>query len=1088
MFEHFFENETKEQLTGLTNEMQAIFASQKQKEKPVVFVTNSLYEANVFYNALKNYSSSVYLFPMDDFLTSEALAISPDLKYTRLETLNAILKENRPLVVTNLMGFLRYLPTRSLYENKIITLEENQEISMKSFITKLIDLGYSRESLVNKTGEFAVRGFVLDIFPVSEEFPIRIEFWGDTIDQIKEFDVDTQRTKKELKKIILMPNTEFLAESEVPHEKQKQKYLNKFTKVVNISSYLENPYIIFHNFHDISVGYEHLCEEIVNYNESNNVKDTYMFSLEDCIKKNSIYLNQFDDQIKQVGKIYHSKELSALPKDKKEMNHQLNQYLKEKKTIVLCLQNRYHVNKLLDYLENPNVIFTNEFDLYPDKINVIVKNITFGFAYDSLVVYGEREIFHQKEETLYKTRFRYGKKIRDISKLEVGDYVVHSMHGIGKYLGIRTLKKNNLEKDYLMIEYKDHDKLYIPVEKIEFLSKYSSNDAVVPNLSKLGGTEWQKTKLRVKKKIEDIASDLMKLYAEREQTQGFAFLEDTKEQYEFEKEFPYPLTEDQEKVIKEIKKDMEKPVPMDRLLCGDVGYGKTEVAFRAVFKAIMSGKQALILCPTTILSSQHYQNAIKRFENYPVKIALLNRFVTGARLKKILEEISSGYVDFVIGTHKALGKEIQFHDLGLLVIDEEQRFGVKHKEKIKQYKNNIDVLTLSATPIPRTLQMSMAGLRSLSLIETPPMDRYPVQTYVLAENKQIIKDAIYKELSRNGQIFFLYNHVDSIEQKVEEIQKLVPEARIFYAHGKMTKEQLEDVMYRFMEKEADILVCTTIIETGIDIASANTLLIMDADRFGLSQLYQIRGRVGRSNKIAYCYLMYDPRKILTEVAVKRLKVIKEFTELGSGFSIAMRDLSIRGAGDILGKEQSGFVDSVGVELFLQMLNEEVNKMHGKKKETSKKETALIDVQTTISDDYVADEDIKIEIHKKINQINSKEKLKEIQKELEDRFGKINEDINIYMHEELFENMAAQLNITNIKQTKTFIEMELPKDLLDQLDGQTLFLKITQLSRKIRFQTKFNHYYLILDFVNLDRHFIYYLIDLMDIIKECIKKD
>ena len=636
-----------------------------------------------------------------------------------------------------------------------------------------------------------------------------------------------------------------------------------------------------------------------------------------------------------------------------------------------------------------------------------------------------------------------------------------------------------------MVSYKDDDKLYIPVEKIDFISKYSAKDGIIPKLNKLGGTEWQRTKLKARKRIQDMAGELLKLYAIRETTKGFAFLKDTKEQYEFEEEFPYTETEDQLKAIEEIKKDMEKDRPMDRLLCGDVGYGKTEVAFRAIFKAIMSGKQVALLCPTTILSNQHFNNAIERFKAFPINIEMLNRFVPTKRVNIILEKLKEGKVDLLIGTHRILSNDVIFKDLGLLVIDEEQRFGVTHKEKIKKYKDNVDVLTLSDTPIPRTLQMSMSGLRNLSLIETPPVDRFPVQTYVLSENNQIIKDAIYKELSRDGQCFLLFNHVQDLESKKNELQKLVPDAKIICAHGKMTKTQLEDIMNDFINKVYDVLLCTTIIETGIDIPNVNTLIVYDADKFGLSQLYQLRGRVGRTNKIAYCYLMYNKSKILSEIAVKRLNSIKEFTELGSGFAIAMRDLSIRGAGDILGSEQAGFIDTIGIEMFMQMLDNEIKRLKGIEVEERQDYTPLINVETAIEDNYIPDNDIKIEIHKKINQIDSYNKLNEVKDELIDRFGKLDESILAYMYEELFEKKANELKINKIIQTKNFIEVYIPKEITDVIDGSRLFVEISKISRMFRFSMRNKQLIIILDTVKLDKHFIFYLNDLLDIIKKNI---
>ena len=678
--------------------------------------------------------------------------------------------------------------------------------------------------------------------------------------------------------------------------------------------------------------------------------------------------------------------------------------------------------------------------------------------------------------------------MRDWNKLNIGDYVVHSAHGVARYAVIKTVSKNGIDKDYLTLEYAGNDKLYISVEKIEFLHKYSSKEGTAPKINKLGGTEWAKTKLKIRKKIEDIAGELINLYAIREATPGFAFMEDDENQLAFESEFPYQETKDQLKVIEEIKKDMQKNNPMDRLLCGDVGYGKTEVAFRAIFKAILSGKQVAILCPTTILSSQHFNNALKRFKNFPINIRLLNRFVTQKNTNKILEDVESGKVDLLIGTHRILSDDIKFKNLGLIVSDEEQRFGVKHKEKIKQYKNDVDVLTLSATPIPRTIQMSMSGLRNLSLIETPPVDRYPIQTYVIAENNHVIKDAVYKELSRQGQAFILYNKVSDIASKTAELSNLVPDAKFVYAHGKMNKTELEDIMIKFINKEFDVLVCTTIIETGIDIPNANTLIVYDAHRFGLSQLYQLRGRVGRSNKIAYTYLLYDNNKILSEVATKRLNSIKEFTELGSGFAIAMRDLSIRGAGDLLGSEQSGFIDTVGIDLFMKMLNEEISKLKGLSIATEEDLNPLLNVSTSISADYIPDEDIRIEIHKMINTIDSIESLNSIKQEIEDRFGKISEDILIYMYQEIFEKLASNLKITNVKQTKTTIEIIVPREITAKINGSELFMDLSDISRMIRFTSRLNNLTIILDIVKLDKHFIYYLIDILKVIEKNIKKE
>ena len=1086
----FPQNNTQE-LIGLNNELKSLYIYQKFKnsKNSIILVTSNLHEAGLIYNSLTHYTDKVWFFPMDDFITSEAIAVSPEFKITRLETMNSILNQPKAIIITNLMGYLRYLPSKEKFQNSQITLKIGDTINLEKLIEKLFNLGYKRETTVNMTGEIAVRGYVIDIFPINSDNPIRIEFWGDEIDSIRIFNIENQLTINKINEITIYPNTETLLNNYKFDAKHREMQYEK--NITNIAGYLKAPITIYNNYHTILVNYKLLLEEIENYNISINLdkKTKYMFTFEEIQDTNAIIFEEFHNQkLNTKTQIFTKVDIEPFPKDKKQINDRLNAYLKTGKQVIICLDNRYKINKLIDFLENNNITFTNENELFKGKINLIIKKISTGFQTNDYIVITEKELFNKQDENGYKTKFKYGTRIKDITKLEIGDYVVHGIHGIGRYDGLKTIIKNGLKKDYLTITYRDNDKLYIPVEKLDLITKYSSGDVAVPKLNKLGSQEWQKTKAKARKRAEDIAEDLLKMYAIREAKKGYAFDKDDKEQIEFEKEFTHEETKDQLRVTEEIKKDMEADKPMDRLLCGDVGYGKTEVAFRAIFKAIISGKQAAILCPTTILSSQHYQNAIERFKSFPIDIAILNRFVSPKETKETLEKLEKGQIDLLIGTHRILSDDVKFKDLGLLVIDEEQRFGVKHKEKIKSYKNNIDVLTLSATPIPRTLQMSIAGIRSLSLIETPPVDRYPIQTYVLAENKQIIKDAIYKELARSGQIFILYNNVADIDVKQIEIQKLVPEAKIGVAHGQMNKNDLEKVMLDFINKKYNILLCTTIIETGIDIESANTLIVIDADHFGLSQLYQIRGRIGRSNKIAYCYLMYAPNKILSEVATKRLKVIKDFTELGSGFAIAMRDLSIRGAGDILGSQQAGFIDSVGIELFMQMVNEEINKLKGEKPKEEEKDTPpLIDVTTTISDNFVSDEDLKIEIHKKICSIDSYKSLNEIKTELEDRFGKLSEDLIIYMHEELFEKEAKELNITHIRQTKNSIEITLDKELTNKLDGETLFFETTNLSRMFRFSMKFERLTIILDTVKLDKHFIYYLLDLLKIIKKSIKK-
>lgn len=1076
-FDNIFDNSNFKYVTGLNNEMKSLFIYNKflNKKTSILVVSSTLFEANMIYKSISNYTNDVLFFPMDNFLTSEALAKSPELQNNRVETLNELINNNKKIIITNLMGVLKYLPPKNIYSNHILKIDRNNEYKINELVEKLYSMGYERNVIVEKTGEIAVRGYVLDIFPVSSQNPIRLEFWGDNLESIREFNVENQLKIKELEKIEIEPISDDIFSD---------------TKT-NIINYLEDDFItIFNEYGQIKESYKQLQLEILEYQNDQNQIKKYMFNLDEIKFKNEIYLSNFDNYNSVSNTInYKTYDIEPFSSNLISLNNKLNDYIENKNTVIICLINKYQINKIMDNIKNDNFVITNEKEIFENKINLIIKSIENGFIFNKYVIISDSEIFNHKiNKNKYKNNFKYGIKIRNIDKLKIGDYVVHNIHGIGKYLGIKTLEKNKLKKDYLIIEYRDKDKLYIPVEKIELISKYSANDDIKPKLNKLGSTEWIKTKKKVRDKLENIAGELLKLYAKREASEGFSFKKDDELQYQFEKEFTYEETLDQLKVIDEIKNDMESNHPMDRLLCGDVGYGKTEVAFRAMFKAVLSKKQVAYLCPTTILSNQHYNNAIARFKSFPIEIVCLNRFVSQKKVKEILKGLKNGKIDIVIGTHRLLSDDVIFKDLGLLVIDEEQRFGVKHKEKIKQIRNNIDVLSLSATPIPRTLQMSMVGIKNLSLIETAPINRYPVQTYVLEENNTILKDAIYKELSRDGQVFILYNHVDSIEEKANEIANMIKDARVTFVHGQMNKIELENIINDFINKEYDILLCTTIIETGIDIPNVNTLILMDADRFGLSQLYQIRGRVGRGNVIAYCYLMYKKGKVLSEIAEKRLKAIKEFTKLGSGFSIAMRDLSIRGAGDILGSEQAGFIDSIGIDLYLKMLNEEVEKLKGNKViEEEQDEKPLIDVSTTISDDYVTEEELKIEIHKMINDITDENKFNKIKNELEDRFGNINENIKIYMYEQLFENQAKNFEIEKIRQTNNFIEITLSENYSNKLNGEQLFMELTELTRMYRLKFQFKKLIITLDIVKLDKHYIFYLLDLLKILKKCEKE-
>lgn len=1079
-------------IIGLNKEMSSlyIYDSFIKYNKGILVVASELYEANLLFEYLSKYTDKVLFFPMDDFLTSEAISVSPEFKAERIDTLNKLINDDKYIVVTNLMGYLRYLPLPSLWKDSNVNISVNCDYDRDSLLNKLYNMGYIRDVLVNETGNIGVRGYVIDIFPIMEENPVRIEFWGDTVTSIKYFDVDTQRSISEIDNICIYPFTEFLLDDYSIDFINSQKYLANYGSVASIYDYINDGICFFSDYNLILNSYSTLVDTIMDYdaNYSADIKTNYMNSFTDIVIKHSVYIMNFDNVVnKSVKSLKFSiNNIENYDNNYEKLKSDLLNYVKNNKTVIICVLDKNMASRISDYLEIDDIIYTDECNIINGKINLIIKSIPRGFIYGNYIVISDVDIFSLGNNVKkYKSKFKTGTRTSNILDINKGDFVVHEMFGIGIYDGLVTIPKNGMKKDYLKIIYADDDILYIPVENIDRISKFSGKDGVGVKLNSLSNDNWQKKKGKVKAKLESIADDLLKVSADRELKVGFAFKKDDENQKMFDSGFVYTETSDQIKSINDIKREMESSKPMDMLLCGDVGYGKTEVAFRAMFKAVDSGKQVAYLCPTTILSNQQYTSCIERFKDFPVRIELLNRFVDKSRQKKIIDDLEKGLVDIVFGTHRLLSNDVKYKDLGLLVIDEEQRFGVTHKEKIKQYKSTVDVLTLSATPIPRTLQMSMSGVRSLSLIETAPQERYPIQTYVLEENNLVIKDAIYKELSRNGQTFILYNNVNNIETKVNEFRSLVPEAKIDYAHGQMNKVTLENKMNNFINNKFNVLVCTTIIETGIDIPNVNTLIILDADRFGLSQLYQIRGRIGRSNKIGYAYLMYGKNKFLTDTAIKRLDVIREFTELGSGFKIAMRDLSIRGAGDILGREQSGFIDSIGIELYLKMLNEAVRKSKGEKiieEDTKKNDKPLIEVSTHISDSYISDVELKILIHKKINEVKDETTLNDIRDELSDRFGKISEEMEIYMYEEWFEKIAKSLGINKVVTMKNNIDIELPCELSSKIDGERLFNDAYSISKMFRFLYKDSSIHIILDTIKLEKHFLIYLIELLEKIK------
>ena len=1049
-------------IEGLTKELNVFYVLNlfKKSKNNILIVTSTLYESNMLYSRLKTYTDDVQLFPMDDFLTMVALAVSPEFKIKRLETLDK-LKNGKNIVITNLTGYLRYLPDVKMHDRLELEIKKGMSIHRDKLESILDKYGYVKESLVTSTGEYATRGFIIDLFITNELHPIRIEFFGDEIDSIRFFDEETQLSTNEVDSIIITPNKEIETKNNS-----------------SLYDYMKYPTTIYFNKSQIDGSYKKMCEDIVNYNEEVGENKKYMFELDEIKPKHVIYLNTFENIKGKDIVNYESKEIENFNSKYDRLKDFVDGCILKKKKVIFCLSKDHQIKTIKELFPSA----TSGKQILEGNINIRKTKINNGFEYKNYVVISEYDIENVKDTTVkYKNNLHIGKKIKDIDSLSLGDYVVHRAHGIGIYNGIITLNTSGLKKDYIQINYDGQDKVYIPVEKIDTIYKYSDKDGLKPKINKLNSTAWAKAKKVLQKKIHDISEELIKLYSIRSSIKGDAYIPYEMED-EFDKEFEYELTRDQEKTIGEIYRDLDSEVPMDRLLCGDVGFGKTEVAFRAIFRTILNNKQVCYLCPTTILSKQQYEYAKKRFANYPIEIAILNRFTSAKETKRILKGLEEGTIDLVFGTHRLLSDDIKYEKLGLLIVDEEQRFGVTHKEKIKKYKNDVNVLTLSATPIPRTLKMAMSGLRDLSVIDTPPAQRYPVQTYVMQENETIIRDAIYKELGRNGQIFILYNKIETIEKYVDKIQNLVPEARIKFAHGQMNKNELDDIMDSFVNYEFDILVCTTIIETGIDIQNANTLIIVDADHFGLAQLYQIRGRVGRSNKIAYAYLLYNKSKVLNETAVKRLQAIKEFTELGSGYRIAMRDLSIRGAGDIIGSEQAGFVDTVGISLYMKMVEEEIKRLHGEEVEEENDKPSLVNVETYIDDNYVSDEDIKIEIHQKINEIDSYDKLIEVKRELEDRFGKVSEELEIYMYEEWFEKLCDSLNINRVKQNERLIELELPEELSDNIKADKLFMESYNINPNFKFKY-FNKRIIISLLIRRDeKHFLYYYVPLLNLIK------
>jgi transcription-repair coupling factor (superfamily II helicase) len=1044
----------------------------KASQKTHIIVTANLYQAQKAYDSLQQALGEdlVWFYPADELTTTELLAASNEFKIARIETTTKLLEDRPIIVVTNLSGFLRKVRPRELWQERILTIQQDSKTSRAELESLLFELGYTREHVVETQGHYAVRGFVMDLYGIGMNNPVRIEFFDDEIESIKTFDLLTQLSIESVSSVRIIPFHEALfsstdieqvikALSVPPMNNKKEGVIEQLTS---------SPHTLDLNRYISLIEHKSILDFTQNYHvviiDKNRVNDVYMNMINDVndwfINKNQYqnvsfeFFNYFE--MMMVSSSHLTQTLRHKPVEESlelidlgslEVLDYVNQYqlfLRDIQTPnqTVILQEDKGFYSLLDDADIHYQIISTLDELVPGSIHISkeVSGLSFRLVEGLWVVHATK-VFQQRQVKKARYKMEDATPVRATSDLQIGDYVVHYEYGIGQYDGITTLDLDGFKNDYILIKYRNDEKLYVPIENVHLIQKYQSAAGVTPKLHSIGGGVWAKTKRQVKEKLKDIADRLIAIYAQRQQIPGFAFAKDDPDQAKFEALFEHQETPDQLKAIEEVKFDMEQPHPMDRLLCGDVGYGKTEVALRAAFKAVYSGKQVAYMCPTTILSQQHYKTFMSRCHEFGIEVALLNRFVSAKEQKQVIQDVATGKVDIVIGTHRLLSKDISFHDLGLLIVDEEQRFGVMHKERIKEMAAQVDVLTMTATPIPRTLQMALTGVKNTSLLETPPENRYPIQTYVLERNDAVIRDAIERELARQGQVFILHNRVSDIEMVGQKIKRLVPDARVDVAHGQMHKDELEQAMQSYVNHEFDVLVATTIIETGLDIPNANTLIILQADMLGLAQLYQIRGRVGRSDRIAYAYLMYQD-SALTDEADKRLQAIKEFTELGSGFKIAMRDLSIRGAGDILGREQSGFIDAIGYDLYMQMLEEEISEQQGKVKDPiSEKKQSSIKVQKHIPDSYTSDPETKIRIHRQIGELTNLQEVETLTAMLVDQFGYVPDELNDFMHKTLFDQFVAMIHVDQITELTNSTKLRVEREFSEQLYAEDIVVSL-----------------------------------------------
>lgn len=1096
-FKEIVENIKKETspiaISGLSDVSKAnVIASilESTKRKICVLTYNEI-QAKKLVKDLKYFFKNVYFFPKREIAPYDYIAESKDLPYERIAVLNKIElqeKSREPIIIVTTIEAVmqKMISKEELYEN-IVDFKIGETYLLEDLKKTFVKLGYERTNLIEGQGQFSIRGGIVDV-GLSNNIGVRIEFWGDEVDSIRYFKIDSQRSTEMIQNITIFPAHEFItnnisnaikkieenyqnAEEDIELIKSGEtiskidKYFNEFyEKQESFLDYLSKKYlIVIDEKSKIKQRQENIIIENNNLIKSllekervvpESIKNISNFEY-DYSKKQIIYLEQ-NDIIKNILKFsFSTREINYYKAEIDLLIEDLKEYTKNNKVILLG-GNETTTKKVCELLKERKTNYQykeNIEDINIGEVIVTLGALSAGFQnYDlKLVVINLSSSFEEtvKKKKYKSSAFKQGEKIV-FADLKEGDFVVHKLHGIGQFMGVNTITTaDKITKDYIKIKYRNDDVLYVPTDSLDNVRKYIGGGETSPKLNKLGTKEWENTKSKVKKNLEVIAKDLVELYAKRQHVKGFEFSKDTPWQKQFEDGFPYQETDDQLRCIEEVKKDMEKPVPMDRLLCGDVGYGKTEVAIRAAFKAVMDQKQVAYLVPTTVLASQQYEEFKSRMEEFPIRVDLLNRFRTKKEQEEVIKKLKLGELDVVIGTHRLLSKDVEFKDLGLLIIDEEQRFGVKDKEKIKQLKNSVDVLTMTATPIPRTLHMSILGVRDMSVIYEPPQNRRPVQTYVLEYDEEIIREAILKEVEREGQVFYLFNNVEQIAKKADNIAKLVPEAKIAYAHGKMSGKELEEIMEAFIAKEIDVLVCTTILESGIDMPNANTIIVENAERLGLSQLYQIRGRVGRSNRQAYAYVTYKRNKLLSEVADKRLKAIKEFTEFGSGFKIAMRDLEIRGAGSMLGEVQHGHMEQVGYDTYCKLLDEVMKETQGLQVKEEKDVQIDLNISSYIPDNFIKDSSQKIEIYQNIALCRTEEDIQNVIDEIIDRYGRMPDELENLIEIVRIKELARIANVVKITQKMEnivfyFESNNYPENMINRL--------IQNYGNRIRFST------------------------------------